>query len=603
MKLIRHLTGRGVAAIGALGLICTAIYGAPEPATAETATLAPTHEADGLHDPTELFFEDFEVQGSGTHSLESYAGSTGATYTADTYYLSAEHCNGFITSFDQSTKPDGHCKSVGQWNFVRQKAYALGLLTDTPETNRAVSSNTNNAMRSESGDLVPIAKQRMLATTAPLDIRETKNRFITASVDYAATSCHFAHPLLRLSLVTDENNELPISENAIDPCSDQRSETISSPISPDGDIYYGRFPADSAILLDSDHLGVVLRNDQGEHEGNDGAFDNIRLLDATPQLTKSFGPDTVHFGETSTLTLEVSNTSDLGAKRGWSFDDQLPEGLTVADAPAQGGTCRAVVTAAPGSSTISVTDGTLNAGDRTCTITVDVTASAPTGGDAEPASFENCAANIAEPVGIDLPECAEVTFTPAPEDDADPDGDDTLDGDSDPTAGTASDPTNDASTDADPSAEAQDDAEADTDPKAEADTGSGPKADSEAATDADSDPKAAADTDSDPTSEAAADAGSGSDARSEADSDADAADADGPGNPKGAEADTAASADGSSTAGTSTASGTDGNGSSNDGHLPRTGANGAASVGLAGAVLVAAGALAVAAARRRRNDA
>ena len=153
-------------------------------------------------------------------------------------------------------------------------------------------------------------------------------------------------------------------------------------------------------------LGIKMLNLQGSGAGNDHAFDDIKVLDATPQLDKSFSPTSVVLGGTSTLTYTITNTSDLAAKDGWSFTDTLPSGLVLATPSAAATTCPAgVVTAANGGTLVAAT-GNLNAGQASCTVTVNVT-SATTG------TYTNDASNVTS-VGLNPPGSSSVTFTEAP---------------------------------------------------------------------------------------------------------------------------------------------------------------------------------------------
>jgi hypothetical protein len=98
----------------------------------------------------------------------------------------------------------------------------------------------------------------------------------------------------------------------------------------------------------------------------------------------------------------LTNTTDLDAKNGWSFTANLPSGLTLAD-DSYTSTCGSA-TAAPGSSSGTVNvQGDLSAGQTSCTVTVDVT-SFYTG------TYSLCAAQISNPVGVDLPGCTSLTF-------------------------------------------------------------------------------------------------------------------------------------------------------------------------------------------------
>lgn len=346
--------------------------------------------------PQVLFQEDFE-RGTGITELENYASASGATYTADPFWLDATACNGFILN-QMSTFPGGSfCAGrASEFTQVQRKAAALGLL-NTPQNsaiNRAVSSNT-----SSNG---PANARQFVSSQLSLP---TNGRFITFSVDAAATDCAVGnHPLLRFYLTNAAGTETPVSTSAINPCTDPRGQTATITGAP---VTYGRFTANSSLLSTSASLGITMRNQQGNGIGNDGAFDNIRVLDVTPQLDKSFSPATVPTGGTSTLTLTVTNTSELAEKVGWSFTDTLPTGLRVRNPANIGGTCVATVSAAAGATAIGVTAGRLNAGQASCTITVDVTSNTV-------GISANCAANITASLGINLPACASVSFVAAP---------------------------------------------------------------------------------------------------------------------------------------------------------------------------------------------
>jgi len=146
-------------------------------------------------------------------------------------------------------------------------------------------------------------------------------------------------------------------------------------------------------------LGLQINNLQTANAANDVAFDMLQLLDATPTLYKSFNaphPElhrdgAIAAGKTGTLTFIVVNTNDLLEKTGWSFTDQLPNGVKIVADPVSGATwsttCqtglptppaaqvqRTQVTAVAGSNTINVVNGSIAENAATCTISVNVTA-------------------------------------------------------------------------------------------------------------------------------------------------------------------------------------------------------------------------------------
>lgn len=358
--------------------------------------------------PPVLFEEDFE-QGNGVTELENYQSTTGASYTADPYWLDQQRCNGFILDYSSQVASPGtnYCNAEDHnWASVRAKTYALGMLGGDPLTNRAVSSNSSGT---EGGGQNrpdgPInAGQVQFATENQLQL-PSANRFVTFSVDTAATLCSAAQPNLAFFVRNDSGDEIPVTDSPLNPCIQGEKTTVD-----DREVWYGSLAADNSILVQGDSLGIVMRNMTSESYGNDGAFDNIRVLDVTPQLDKSFSPARVPVGGISTLTLTVTGTTAETTVSGWQFTDNLPEGLVVADVPNLGGDCDATLSAEPGGNSVSATDGTLPGDIVSCSITVDVTSEQPRGAQPSPVVFENCAANISDAIGMDMPDCATVEF-------------------------------------------------------------------------------------------------------------------------------------------------------------------------------------------------
>jgi len=104
---------------------------------------------------------------------------------------------------------------------------------------------------------------------------------------------------------------------------------------------------------------------------------NLIVLASPATVAKAFSPSTIVQGGTSTLTITLANGSASNAAI-TSFTDLLTTmgtGFTVAASPAATTTCGGTLTATPGTTTISMTGGTIAAGGN-CTITVPVAASA-----------------------------------------------------------------------------------------------------------------------------------------------------------------------------------------------------------------------------------
>ncbi|MFT4188300.1 MAG: hypothetical protein QM621_06920, partial [Aeromicrobium sp.] len=154
------------------------------------------------------------------------------------------------------------------------------------------------------------------------------------------------------------------------------------------------------------------RNVQDTSSGNDAAFDNIEILDVTPQLDKEFVSGSGVPGTEARLRFTVTNTSELGAKAGWGFTDTFPEGLTVAPTPDFSSSCaNGAITGGGTAGDVSVSlTGDLEAGESSCVAEVDVLVPL----DAEPGHvYANGPDNISGVAGLDLPGTASLTV-PSP---------------------------------------------------------------------------------------------------------------------------------------------------------------------------------------------
>ncbi len=369
-------------------------------ATGATFASATTPGSPGTpQPPTTIYAENFQNRPAATPivRLPQYTGASGQTYTADAQWL--RQCNGWIASSSQPAAPTAQandCGNAATWNAVQQMAYALGSYTGiAPGSNYAVSAMT-------AGD--PGAPHVEFKTASNIPFSGS-NRFVTFSVDVATINCFANHPLLQFSLLNDAGTATPVGSQ-IDGCGATR--TINVPQigdAPAKTAQVGTYTSNGAVLVNGSSIGVQMVNNQGSGTGNDHAFDNIKILDVTPQLDKSFSPAQVETGGTSTLTFTITNTSELAAKNGWSFTDALPAGLTVAGAGST--TCPSgTVTAPSGGSSVEV-KGNLSAGMASCTVSVLVTSG--TAG-----SYTNGPGNLSL-VGLNPPANTTVTFVdPAP---------------------------------------------------------------------------------------------------------------------------------------------------------------------------------------------
>jgi uncharacterized repeat protein (TIGR01451 family) len=372
--------------------------------------------------PIVIWIEDFENPQSPPIAQEGrdlllYQGATppGQRYTADAPWRMADnHCNGFVASFNQdpnSAAMIAVCASVARrWNAVQQFAQIAGrfagLSTNDAKNNHALGAHTEGG--------VYTAPNKVVFGTAANIPQGFNNRFLAASIDTVTAFCNLTtHPLMRFSLLNALGSEMPLGGTTVDTCTDGlsiRADAIG--VAGASSSIAKKVTSSGALLFSSSSFGLRLYNDQPSSAGNDSAIDNVRLLDVTPQVDKAFAPANITFGQTSRLTITITNTSDLLAKNGWSFTDSLPAGLEIAGTATT--TCAAgtTVVAPSGGTSVGVTVGNLAQASASCEVAVDVRPTA-TG------SFSNGASNLvltglnppAEPAVLNVTPLADMRAT------------------------------------------------------------------------------------------------------------------------------------------------------------------------------------------------
>lgn len=390
--------------------------------------------------PTVVFLETFErAQGATASGLKNYVGVAGQTHTAADFWVTYAQCNGVIIRYENPVFPAGFCtanSSVGSRENVRRFADVLGQVgagvagsanAAAPVNGSTAATRGNHAVAAWTTSLNGVDNQVEFETGA-LSLLAQSSHFYSVSVDVAESSCTYLGGInnsrLRFALVVG-GVERPINNAPIRACTDPKAQYYTSPALTLGSGWdsggvsarAGTFHSDNPTLLTPAELSGVrirMRNETAQSEGNDSAFDNIRLLDVTPQLDKAFSPSTITQGQNTTLTYTVTNTSELSAKNGWRFVDNLPAGLTAAGP--LGGTCvRTAGTVTTGS--VDVT-GNLAAGSASCTITVTVTSNTPgkynnSGCVAnDGTAIPNCTNNFPTITGLNPPGTAPLTVLP-----------------------------------------------------------------------------------------------------------------------------------------------------------------------------------------------
>ena len=107
--------------------------------------------------------------------------------------------------------------------------------------------------------------------------------------------------------------------------------------------------------------------------GGTGNTASANLTVATPPtITKAFGAASIPLNGSTSLTFNITNPNTGIALTGIAFTDNLPAGLVIATPNALNSTCGGTATAVAGSSSVSLSGGTL-AASASCTVSVNVT--------------------------------------------------------------------------------------------------------------------------------------------------------------------------------------------------------------------------------------
>lgn len=98
-------------------------------------------------------------------------------------------------------------------------------------------------------------------------------------------------------------------------------------------------------------------------------------VEPAPAFAKTFAPDFIGLGQSSTLTFAIDNSASALAANSLAFNDSLPAGVIVATPSSTSNTCGGTLTATAGSGSINLSGGSVGAGS-TCIVQVSVVGSA-----------------------------------------------------------------------------------------------------------------------------------------------------------------------------------------------------------------------------------
>jgi hypothetical protein len=376
-----------------------------------TATRDASIFAAGVPETTrQVWIESFE-QGLTTAAsgLPSYSASK---YTASTGWRSGTSCTGVLVNYTAPYPNAAFCPTqpllaVGQSSLAardaRRMADVLGQVSagvvgstsaTTPTNGSTAGTQSNHALVS-----IPYATvaggTTVLQSVAGTGISAADSRFYAVGMNAVGAQCGTNNASLSLNLVSGATTLLSGFPTPVIPCTRTGSVYYTSPALPtlatisgildpawSASVRAGASTGTNTALLTPAQISTAQAQIVNTVTGVGSGFgvDNIRVLDVTPALDAAFDSTTATATVPTTLTYTITNTTDLFAKTDWGFSTALPSGMSVAPTPAVTGTCTNAagtafgVTAAAGSSSISVLGGDLAAGTTSCTISVAVVA-------------------------------------------------------------------------------------------------------------------------------------------------------------------------------------------------------------------------------------
>lgn len=124
-----------------------------------------------------------------------------------------------------------------------------------------------------------------------------------------------------------------------------------------------------------DNLSEPLTSSVSGVEDAVRASATLTIANDRPGFSKSFSPDMVQLGGSSTLTFTIDNSANGALESGLEFSDTLPPGLEIANPANLSNSCNGILSAPAGGSTITLLGGFVLA-NEICNIVLDVRATA-----------------------------------------------------------------------------------------------------------------------------------------------------------------------------------------------------------------------------------
>lgn len=345
--------------------------------------------------PARLWTEDFENIGLGAGTLSTYSSASGIKYVAHPYWMDETLCNGInLSYFSEPTRPCPNDANggLGSRQNLQRLADTLGQhrlgVDRSSDPTKPVNGSTSGEGADKASQMNHVLGGITHQSNSPTNLVEFKtagyiplpanNRYLTAALDVADVSCATGGSKLQIYFLTPRGNEMPIGNEPYSVCADPNRSYYASPLPPGiSDWVFGgnsgvagTMRQTKATLVPGDKAGLLIRNQSPAGSGNDHAFDNLAVYDVTPTLHSAFSSPAVAAGGTVDMQISVTNTSERGAKSGWSFTTELPSGLAMSEATPISTTCVNGVASPTANGRSLRTSGDLATGESSCSITV-----------------------------------------------------------------------------------------------------------------------------------------------------------------------------------------------------------------------------------------
>lgn len=343
---------------------------------------------------TTVFAEDFQNQSATTDAIQlpNYVGQQNGVpsrYLAGPNWLpKAIACNGWVmsplSSMVSASSVDSRCDHDKTWAILGSMARAAAQHQGRPanewDGNRILTVITNGQ--------AAVAGGVVFQTAQPIVTGVLPGHYYQGSATYIGTNCDNSPPSMTFGIIENHvgtgpnpggGGGTPVSlSHAVNPCAGTEYPFSSGGTSFPSRVLHMNSGA-YKLPPNTTSLGLRVTNLNGYHIGNDGAVDNLRLTDVTPQLSTAFSTDRIAPDKSVTFTMTVTNTDDLLAKADWNITNNLPGSLVIADAPNYATTCQdnagaALSVSVPAkSNSFSITGADLRNGQASCTVSFDVT--------------------------------------------------------------------------------------------------------------------------------------------------------------------------------------------------------------------------------------